>query len=135
LGVVLVVGILVLGGASLLYVFRNRAQSQPREPIVYAGQGIQRTAPFYLAGGTYRSQWSAWERAPWYPPCTHSIELKAVDQANATADGGHVSDLAKFAHVPATGGSEESYLVNLKAGEYYLDVNSECGWQIAITPN
>src|SRR5204862_4224305 len=99
------------------------------------GLGAQKTAVFHLAGGTYRGQWSAWERAPEYPPCTHSAELKAVDQANATADDGHVGDLARLAHVPATGETEEIYLINLKAGDYYLDVDSECAWQIAITPN
>jgi hypothetical protein len=104
-------------------------------PIIYAGMGTQTTAPFYLAGGTYRAQWSAWERAPEWPPCTHSIELMAVDPANATASGGHVTDLAKLVHVPATGASDESYVINVKAGDYYLDVDSACGWQVAITPN
>jgi hypothetical protein len=106
-----------------------------RAPIIYSGMGTQTTAPFYLAGGTYRAQWSAWERAPEWPPCTHSIELMAVDPANATTSDGHVTDLAKLVHVPATGASDESYVINVKAGDYYLDVDSACGWQIAITPN
>ena len=34
--------------------------------------------------------------------------------------GGHVIDLARFAHVPGTGGTEEGYVVNVKPGDYYL---------------
>jgi hypothetical protein len=59
----------------------------------------------------------------------------AVDPANATQPEGHVIDLARLVQVPATGTSVESYVVNVKPGEYYLEVNSECAWQIAITPN
>src|SRR5258708_38169669 len=44
-------------------------------PIILSGFRSQTTDLFYLAGGTYRSDWSAWGEAPEYPPCTHSIEL------------------------------------------------------------
>jgi hypothetical protein len=104
-------------------------------PIIYAGTGSQTTEPFYLAGGTYRSHWAAWGNAPEYPPCTHSAELRAIDPANATASGGYVADLARRVSVPATGASAESYVVNLKAGDYYLYVSSACAWQIALSPN
>jgi hypothetical protein len=57
----------------------------------------------------------------------------ALDSANATTSSGHVADLAKLAHVPATGASEEHYIANLRPGEYYVDVYSECGWQIAFS--
>jgi len=103
-------------------------------PITRAGLGTQTTDPFYLAGGTYRSDWSAWGETPADPPCTHSIELMAVDPANAETALGNVSDLATLVHVPATGASSMSYLYNLKPGEYYLDVESACGWQIALSP-
>ncbi len=106
-----------------------------KAPVIYAGMGIQTTAPFYLAGGTYHTLWSAWERAPEYPPCTHSAELMAVDPANATTARGHVIDLARLVQVPATGATDEGYVINVKPGDYYLEVNSECSWQIAITPN
>jgi hypothetical protein len=109
--------------------------SADKRPIIYAGTGTQTTPPFYLAGGTYRTLWSAWEKAPEYPPCTHSAELMAVDAANATASGGHVVDLARLVHVPATGASDESYVINVEPGDYYLAVESACSWQIAITPN
>jgi hypothetical protein len=102
--------------------------------VILMGMGSRRGDPFYLAGGTYRVLWSAWGPAAEFPPCTHSAELLAVNPANATTTGGHVADLAKFAHVPATGASEEQYLANLKPGNYYVDVNSECGWQIALSP-
>jgi hypothetical protein len=103
-----------------------------RGPIILAGMGSQTTDPFYLAGGTYRSEWSAWGPAPEYPPCTHSAELMAVDPDNAETSLGHVADLASLVHVPATGASDERYVSNVKAGDYYLHVTSACGWQIAL---
>ena len=103
--------------------------------IIYAGVGSQITAPFYLAGGTYQSHWAAWGDAPEFPPCTHSAELMAIAPANATTSGGHVTDLAKLVSVPATGASDDSYVVSLKPGDYYLDVTSACAWQIALSPN
>ena len=134
----LVVGVLGLAAVAML----SRASGPPgaassadKQPIIYAGTGTRTTPPFHLAGGTYRTLWSAWERAPEYPPCTHSAELMAVDAVNATASGGHVVDLARMVQVPATGASDESYVVNVKPGDYYLVVDSACAWQIAITPN
>jgi len=59
----------------------------------------------------------------------------AVDPANATTSSGHVADLAKVVQVPATGASDERFIANLKPGDYYLDINSECGWQIALSPS
>jgi hypothetical protein len=103
-------------------------------PIILAGRGSQTTDPFYLAGGTYRSDWSAWGEAAEYPPCTHSAELMAVDPSDAETPLGHVSDLANLVHVPATGASAESYVYNVKPGDYYVDVNSACGWQIGLSP-
>ena len=102
-------------------------------PIILAGMGSRHGDPFHLGGGTYRVIWSAWGPAAEFPPCTHSAELMAVDAANATTSGGHVADLAKLAHVPATGASEERYVASLKPGEYYVEVTSECGWQIAFS--
>ena len=133
----LLVGGLGLGAVVLvgLWVGRERPIAAAKAPIVHAGMGTQTTAPFYLAGGTYRTLWSAWERAPEYPPCTHTAELMAVDPANGTTAQGHVVDLARFAHVPAIGATDEGYVINVKPGDYYLAVDSECAWQIAITPN
>jgi hypothetical protein len=102
--------------------------------IIFSGLGSQTTDPFYLAGGTYRSDWSAWGEAPEFPPCTHSAELMAIDPANAETSLGHVADLASLVHVPATGASYSSYVYNVKPGDYYLDVASACGWQIALSP-
>jgi hypothetical protein len=107
----------------------------PDAPIILIGIGSQTTDPFYLAGGTYRTVWSAWGEAPEFPPCTHSVELLAVDPVNAETSLGHVSDLANLVHVPATGASSASYVYNLKPGDYYLDVESACAWQIALSPN
>ncbi len=57
----------------------------------------------------------------------------AVDPANAETSLGHVTDLANLVHVPATGASYTSYVYNVKPGDYYLDVSSACGWQIALS--
>ena len=104
-------------------------------PVILIGMGSRRGDPFHLAGGTYHVVWSAWGPAAEFPPCTHSAELMAVDPTNATTPSGHVADLAKLAHVPATGTSDERYIANLKPGNYYVDVTSECGWQIALSPS
>ena len=103
-------------------------------PIIVSGVGSQTTDPFYLAGGTYRSNWAAWGEAPEFPPCTHSAELMAVDTANAETSLVHVTHLADLVQVPATGASHASYLYNLQPGDYYLDVSSACAWQIALSP-
>jgi hypothetical protein len=99
------------------------------EPIVLAGKGSQTSSPFYLAGVTYRSVWSAWGEAAEFPPCTHSVRLLAVDPANTA-----LFDLANHVQVPATGASQSRDVSNLKPGDYYLDVYSECAWQIALNP-
>jgi hypothetical protein len=104
------------------------------EPVILSGVLSQTTVVFYLAGGTYRSDWSAWGQAPEYPPCTHSAELMAVDAANGETPPGHVTDLAKLVHVPATGASAASYVYDVQPGDYYLDVNSACAWQFALSP-
>ena len=111
--------------------FKPRAEAS----IVLAGSGSRHGDPFYLTGGTYRFAWAAWGPAAEYPPCTHSAELMAVDPANATTSSGHVADLARLVHVPAAGTSDERYIANLKSGDYYFDVASDCGWQIAISPS
>src|SRR5438067_2338269 len=104
-------------------------------PVILMGVGSQTTDLFYLAGGTYRSDWSAWGEGPEYPPCTHSAELMAVDPANAETSLGHVTDLANLVHVPGTGASFTTFVYNVKPGGYYLDVSSACAWQIALSPN
>jgi hypothetical protein len=134
----LLVGIAVIRGVGAPVSRRQpdpTATTSTSSTIIYAGTGSQTTPPFYLAGGTYLSHWSAWGEAAEFPPCTHSAELMAVDPASTTGSGRHVADLARLAHVPATGASDQRYLTDLQPGDYYLDVNSECGWQIAITPN
>ena len=101
-------------------------------PIIFSGVGNQTSDTFYLAGGTYRGHWAAWGPAAEYPPCTHSAALLAVDAETSHVQ---VTDLAHLVDVPATGASDESYVYNVKPGDYYLDVNSACAWQIALSPN
>jgi hypothetical protein len=110
------------------------APTSTQAAIVYAGMGNQSTTPFYLEGGSYRGQWSAWGRAAEYPPCTHSAELMAVDSGNATPTRTHVVDLASLVQVPATGASDQTDVMTLEPGYYLLRVTSACAWQIAIGP-
>jgi len=142
---------LIIGSAALATVVVVLLVAWPRRPgtrtppeivgptseasVVFAGVGTRTTDAFHLAGGTYRSIWAAWGQTPVDPPCTHSAELLALDPANASPASGHVFDLARLVHVPSTGVSSETYLTNVKPGDYYLSVESACGWQIALNPN
>ena len=139
LGAVALTGVR-LGGDLNAVIHRAPAIESPSKPsatasIVLVGRGSRQGDPFYLAGGTYRIYWAAWGAAPEYPPCAHSAELVAVDPTNATISRAHVADLAKLVDVPASGGSDERYIANLKPGYYSLDIASECSWQIAVSPS
>jgi hypothetical protein len=101
------------------------------EPIVLAGKGSQTSRPFYLAGQTYRSVWSAWGEAAEFPPCTHSVRLLAADPADTSLSP---VNLAYHVQVPATGTSQATNVDNVKPGDYYLEVTSACAWQIALSP-
>jgi hypothetical protein len=101
--------------------------------IILSGSGSRTTDSFHLTGGTYRNDWSAWGERPEFPPCTHSAELVAVDPTNTSTAAG-VTELARLVHVPATGGSYQNKVYDLKPGDYYLDVDSECSWQITLIP-
>jgi hypothetical protein len=104
-------------------------------PVVFSGVGSQDTQSFHLAGGTYRTVWSAWGEAAEFPPCTHSVELLVIDPNRSASLGAHVTDLAKLVSVPATGASEERYLANAEPGSYYLHITSACSWQVALSSN
>src|SRR5438132_12516238 len=112
---------------------RARSKPTPRRPSPSWAGAAGGGDPFYLAGGTYRIDWAAWGAAPEYPPCAHSAELMAVDLRNATTPRAHVADLAKLVDVPASGGSDQRYVANLKPGYYSLDVASDCSWQFAVS--
>jgi hypothetical protein len=114
----------VLGGPS-----SSPAVGEAEPPMIYSGVGSQSTAPFYLPGGSYRGQWSAWGQTPDDPPCTHSAELLATDSA-----GKQVLQLASLVQVPATGATRQTEAVRLEAGYYALDVRSACAWQISLQP-
>ncbi len=129
-----IAGLLLLG----LWLGRGSTSGTPKPtevPVVFAGVGSQSTRHFYLAGGTYHGLWSAWGQTPDDPPCTHSVELVAVDPSNGTTPTGHVIDLARLVHVPSTGASDETYVINVRPGDYYLGVTSACAWQVAFSPN
>ena len=95
------------------------AKPNPDASVILMGMGSRRVSPLPCRG-TYRVLWSAWGPAAEFPPCTHlpncwqSIPLKRGHRAD-------MGRLAKFAHVPATGGSEERLLPTRR--NYYVDVN------------
>jgi hypothetical protein len=103
------------------------------KPIILSGVGSQTTKSFYLAGGTYHSIWSAWGEAAEFPPCLHSVALMAANRASGETSNAHVIDLAKLVDVPATGASEERIVGDLKPGNYYLEVRSECAWEVSLS--
>jgi hypothetical protein len=133
--VVTVVAVLLLVGMWLEAGHSVGSATPTETPVVFAGVGSRTTEHFHLAGGTYHGLWSAWGQTPNDPPCTHSVELMAVDPANGTNATGHVIDLAALVHVPSTGASDETYVINVKPGEYYLGVTSACAWQVAFGPS
>jgi hypothetical protein len=145
--VLLGLGVLVLAAAAAVGVWlrtglnsgvgapsESAVVATPDVPVVHVGKGRQTSAPFHLTGGTYRSVWSAWGEAADFPPCAHLVQLMAVDPANGDASNGHVVDLVKVESIPATGASAEIYLINIKPGDYYLNVVSACAWQVELSP-
>lgn len=89
-------------------------------PVVLAADGANATAPFYLAGGTYRSTWQTFGPGD----CYHSAKLKP----------GFLVDV-----MTASGISQgETYVYDIEPGEYYVDVitgpSPRCRWQITLTP-
>lgn len=128
---------LVLIGRSIVAGVPPAATATPtaEAPIIVAGSGSQTSEPFHLAGGTYRTDWSAWGAAAEYPPCMHSAELVALaaDGSMASPSPSAKAELTHLVDVPATGASGEIYVYNVAAGDYELNVRSACSWQIALS--
>jgi hypothetical protein len=98
-------------------------------PIVLMGLRDRVSDPFFLGGGSYRGIWSAWGETPAEPPCTHSVQLVALDPANASGS----LDLANLVQVPSTGTTAEIDLINVNPGDYYLLISSACAWQVELS--
>lgn len=102
------------------------AAGQPSgDPLTVGGTGQQQSAPFALAGGAYRVDWTT------AAPTTQLsfIELKSADDPsvlrsktilNATAEGG------------ATSG--QTFLYTVKPGPHYLSVRLPAAWAVTLTP-
>lgn len=133
-------GVLLISLAAAALVVSRRADSSvaPRpaaaldSAMVITGVESQTTTPFFLDGGSYHAIWSAWGQTPNEPPCTHSIALMslAADGSAAVAQ-----TLAKSVQVPYTGAGGQVDLTRLAAGDYYLQINSACAWQIELNPS
>jgi hypothetical protein len=84
--------------------------------IVLKYDGVQDTAPFQLQGGRYRSRWETFD------DCEYFGDLKP----------------GNFPYVlrAASAVSGETFINNVKAGEYYVHMNTgpvpKCRWQITL---
>jgi hypothetical protein len=106
----------------------NVAPAHSSEPVILvSGLDARSSEHFFLAAGSYHGMWSAWGQTPADPPCTHSVAL-------VTDDGTDVVELAESIQVPSTGTTGQIDIPNLKSGEYYLRINSACGWQVQLSP-
>ena len=125
------IGCLALAAVAALAHQPNRAPNQvaaptptPQASLVFAGTEGTTSKSFFLSGGSYRATWSAWGISPNEPPCTHSVEF--------VGSNGTVVELASHVQVPATGVSAQMDLANMQPGDYSLEINSACAWQIEL---
>lgn len=96
------------------------AIAQTEAPVVLTADGANVTAPFRLAGGTYKSTWQTFGPHD----CYHGGKLNGGTYGTVmTAQG-------------ITQG--ETYVYDVEPGEYYVEVftgpSPNCRWQITLTP-
>lgn len=94
-------------------------------PVTRTGSGIMASAPFALAGGDYRADWTA--QADSHVGCFHAATLRAVS-GNRSA-GTIVMDTFDDA-APHAG---SAYAYGVPAGQYYVDASSGCAWTVTLT--
>ena len=95
------------------------------DPVEVKGSGQKASAPFHLDGGAYRAEWSMNGKAEGY----RKIALKPTDDTSILRVNTIMDSLGE------TGGtSAETYIYNVKPGDYYLDVRAPSGWKVTLTP-
>lgn len=107
-------------------------QPRPRsdDPVKLSGERSQNTKAFTLSGGNYTARW----------------EIKLPRGSSSCYGGGslHIVDGNRYVEqlFNALLGDEkgksadgETELYGLKAGQYYLDINSGCPWSVEIRPS
>lgn len=94
-------------------------------PVTISGSGDTQTAPFDLAGGAYRVEWSLTDPGRGYV----GIELEPVVSAP-----GHRSALIVNAAGDEIRAAGDTHLYGLKPGRYYLAVDAPKSWSVTLTP-
>ncbi len=96
------------------------------QPISFNGTTTLKTTSFHLNGGNYASTWTAKDSGTF--GCYVGITLKSTDPS--------IFFLELIANKAlGAGGSDggTTQLYNVKAGDYYFDVNSTCSWGVTLT--
>lgn len=94
--------------------------------VTLSGTGALNTRPFALAGGNYTARWSA---KPNTSSCFMGARLKSASSAGL---GQSVVGQALY-NGAAQSGETQLYRV-AAGGDYYLDVDGACIWEISIAP-
>lgn len=98
-------------------------------PISVSGSRNGRSAPVEIRGGNYRVDWSLNdERQTNLGACGYGARLKST--TNPRIDHSLGSGQAVRGQLTATG---TTYVYNVVAGPYYLDVLADCDWTFVLT--
>ena len=95
------------------------------QPVMLNGNTGQKTTPFHLNGSNYSLTWTGRDMSGY--GCYLGIIMKAVDP--------NVRFFELIANKAVGDNATESnttQLYNVKSGDYYLDVNTGCEWQVTI---
>lgn len=95
------------------------------EPITISGTGDTQTAPFELAGGAYRVEWTYANLG------TNHASLSLEPVVESIGNRGKLIVNAIGDEVKTPG---DSHLYGVKPGRYYLDVNAPKRWTVTLTP-
>jgi hypothetical protein len=99
------------------------------QALTFSGTGEMKTKPFFLAAGSYVSEWTARDPSSgMVGGCFHSGFLESADGAVATYD------LGSKIIFPGRGAEGTAPLLNLRAGQYLLNMTSGCSWTVKIKP-
>lgn len=93
------------------------------DPITITGNGQKQSAPFALAGGTYRVDWSLsnpTSRLAW-------MTLESTTEVSVPQ--------SEFVHTMEKDPSGQTFLYKLKPGTYYLRAFAPAAWSVTFTPD
>jgi hypothetical protein len=88
-----------------------------------------KTKPFFLAGGNYKSDWTATDPTKGPPTgCFHAGFLESADPQGVLS-----LDLGSKILFPGRSAHGTTQLPGLQAGQYILDMTSGCSWTVTIS--